>query len=477
MDSQLPFSAEELFCPICHDVLKDPVFHLSCSHDICKVCFDQYWMCTGSLECPVCRQQTDVASPFNHVLRDSCESAPQPRRNAKASACSTSFYCLHREKYNLFCLEDEQLLCVVCHKSKIHENHKCCTVDIAARDLKKDLKTALRNLQDKRQLFKKVKSDYDQTANCIKYQTKKTEQLIKKEFEKLHQFLQEEQASRLAALRQDEEQKSLMIKQKIEEINILISYFACILNMMKEEMGSENISLMENLRAVAKTRAHCSLQEPQMFSGALIDEAKHLGNLKFRVWEKMQEIVQYTSVILDPNTAHPELSLSDDLTSVQRSYGTQHLPNNPERFDQSYCVLGSEAFTSGIQIWDIDVTDVPDWEVGVTTAHIPRTRKTNLDSETWSVKAARGEYLARFSTAASLKVHLKENLQRIRVRLDWDAGEVQFSDPVTDTHLCTFSRSFTDGVFPFFITPCKHSVLRVLPLYIDFTLNTEQGRE
>ncbi|GAA6103517.1 E3 ubiquitin-protein ligase TRIM35-like [Tachysurus ichikawai] len=156
---------------------------------------------------------------------------------------------------------------------------------IAARDLKKDLKTALRNLQDKRQLFKKVKSDYDQTANCIK-----------------------------------------------------------------------------NLRAVAKTRAHCSLQEPQMFSGALIDEAKHLGNLKFRVWEKMQEIVQYTSVILDPNTAHPELSVSDDLTSVQRSYGTQHLPNNPERFDQSYCVLGSEAFTSGIQIWDTEVTDVPDWE-------------------------------------------------------------------------------------------------------------------
>lgn len=36
-----------------------------------------------------------------------------------------------------------------------------------------------------------------------------------------------------------------MIKQKIEEINILISYFAYILNMMKEEIGSENISLME----------------------------------------------------------------------------------------------------------------------------------------------------------------------------------------------------------------------------------------
>lgn len=182
-------------------------------------------------------------------------------------------------------------------------------------------------------------------------------------------------------------------------------------------------------------------------------------------------------MILDPNTAHHELSLSDDLTSVQRSHGTQHLPSNPERFDQSFCVLGSKAFTSGIHSWDIEVTDVPDWEVGVTTAQTPRTRKTPLDSETWSVKASRGEYLARFSTATAFKVHLKESPQRIRVRLDWDAGEVQFSDPVTDTHICTFRQTFTEGVFPFFITPCKHSVLRVLPLYVDFMLNTEQGRE
>lgn len=182
-------------------------------------------------------------------------------------------------------------------------------------------------------------------------------------------------------------------------------------------------------------------------------------------------------MILDPNTAHPEFNLSDDLTSVQRGHGTQHLPNNPERFDRLHCTVGSEAFTSGTHSWVIEVTDVPDWEVGVTTALIPRTGKTDLDSETWSVKACRGEHLARFSTTAPFKLHLKESLQRIRVFMDWDKGEVKFSDPVTDTHLFTFRRSFTEGVFPFFVTQCRHSVLRILPSYIDFTLNTEQIRE
>lgn len=103
MDSQCPFIAEELTCLVCHTVLKDPVLS-SCSHNVCKVCFDQAWNSMGSLY--------------------------------GVSACSASRCGLHREKFTLFCLNDEEVLCEACRASKTHENHKCCSVDIAARDYK-----------------------------------------------------------------------------------------------------------------------------------------------------------------------------------------------------------------------------------------------------------------------------------------------------------------------------------------------------
>ncbi|KAJ8357798.1 hypothetical protein SKAU_G00205920 [Synaphobranchus kaupii] len=310
---------EELSCPVCTDIFRDPVV-LRCSHSFCKACLQQYWEQKESRECPVCRRRSSMEHPpLNLSLRNTCE-AFLKEKSQRAKAGSDVLCSLHSEKLKLFCLEDQIPVCLVCQTSEKHENHKLRPVQEAAHTYKKKLRTALAPLQEKIKAFNEVKLICDQTAEHIKSQAHHTERQIKMEFEKLQQFLKDEEAARISALREEEEQKSQMMK----------SY-----------------------KDVEK-RAQCTLVDPEKVSGALIDVAKHLGNQKYRVWEKMLGTVQYT-------------------LTVQRK------------------------------------------------------------------------------------------LQRVRVQLDWDRGEVSFSDPSNNTPLYTFKHSFTERLFPFF---CPGS-LQICPLKVS----------
>ncbi|KAK2916934.1 hypothetical protein Q8A67_001308 [Cirrhinus molitorella] len=71
---------------------------------------------------------------------------------------------------------------------------------------------------------------------------------------------------------------------------------------------------------VSMERVQISQPDPQTPSGALIHVPRYLGNLPFRVWKKMQDIVQNTPVILDPNTANPDLVLSVARAEKQREF-------------------------------------------------------------------------------------------------------------------------------------------------------------
>ncbi|KAG7492574.1 hypothetical protein MATL_G00015680 [Megalops atlanticus] len=153
-----------------------------------------------------------------------------------------------------------------------------------------------------------------ETAEHIRSQAQHTERQVKAEFEKLHQFLRDEEEARLTALREEEEQKSQMMKEKIESIMRHIYTLSDKITAIEKDMETEDISFLKTYKNI-KRRAQCTLQDPELLSGVLIDVAKHLGNLKFRVWEKMLGIVQYSPVTLDPNTSAPWLCLSDDLTS------------------------------------------------------------------------------------------------------------------------------------------------------------------
>ncbi|KAG5855202.1 hypothetical protein ANANG_G00046550 [Anguilla anguilla] len=441
-------SSIELCCSVCFGIFTDPVL-MPCSHSFCTVCLQQGCEEKSPWECPVCKRATSMdKQPQNLDLKNIVESYVKQKPEGEAEEKNDACCSFHGEKLLFFCVEDEEPLCVVCQTSKNHMKHQLCPVEKATLDLKEKLKAALYPLKEKVERFIDAKQECEKTAAHIRNQAQYTEEQVKTQFEKLRQFLQDEEQARIAALREEEQQKSQMMKEHIESITRQISILKDKITTIENTVDSKDIHFLKTYKDT-KQRAQCTLHDPELLSGALIDVAKHLGNLKFKVWEKMQEMVQYTPVTLDPNTAALWLFLSNGLTRVRDTERNQQIPDNPERFYPCVGVLGSEGFTSGKHSWEVEVGNKPSWDVGVVKESINRKGaiKCSPTEGFWVVALRKGEG---YKAAGVTHLNLERKLQSIRVQLDYDRGKVSFFDPSDMSLIYTFEDLFTEKLFPYF---------------------------
>ncbi|XP_038559255.1 nuclear factor 7, brain-like isoform X2 [Micropterus salmoides] len=431
-----------LSCHVCSETFRDPV-SLSCNHSFCSSCLQKFWEQAGNKNCPICKRKSSKDFPgVNFPLKELADSFAERQ---KAGSCEAEkgeqkleVVCSkHKEEPRLFCEDEQRAVCPVCEFS-LHQSHKVVPVEQAVRDLKEQLKSDLESLQDKRDKYKQVEETYNEVIQQSEKQLLSTERQIRAEFNKLHQFLKEE-----------EEQKRKTVSREMKKIQEQMSSLSDRISAVEEELQKPSVPFLSSYKATqTRARVQRSLSDPQLLSGALIDVAKHLGNLSFRVWEKMKDKVHFSPVILDPNTAARSLYLSDDLTSVRRGDTKQQLPDNPERNTKYALVLGSEGFSSGKHSWEVEVGDHPAWNVGLAKESVDRKGKILVSPEygIWCLLHRSGKY----TDGAGKTVGVKKSLQRIRVQLDYDRGEVSFYDPEDTTHIYTHRDTFTEKLFPFF---------------------------
>lgn len=163
-------SDEDLCCPVCHDVYRDPVV-LQCSHSLCRSCVVSWWGEKGDRECPICKSiSTQPDPPSNLALRNLCESLQAEKiwRSPSESVCG-----LHSEKLTLFCLDHQDPICLVCRDAEKHVGHRFRPLDEAAQQHKNKLDEFLKPLRAKLEAFDKIRAHYVDTLGHVALQAQK----------------------------------------------------------------------------------------------------------------------------------------------------------------------------------------------------------------------------------------------------------------------------------------------------------------
>ncbi|XP_061565126.1 nuclear factor 7, brain-like [Cololabis saira] len=435
-----------LSCHVCLETFKDPV-SLSCSHNFCSSCLKEFWEQNKNRNCPICKRKASKEFVVNFSLKGLADSFAG-RQTGGSYETEKDICKKHSGIPQLFCRDEQRTVCSVCEFS-LHQNHKVVPVEEAVGELKELLKSDLKSLQDKRNKYKQVEETYKDVVQHLEKQLLSTEKQIRAEFNKLLQFLKEEEESRLAALREEEEQKGRRISGERKRIQEQISSLSDSISAVEEELQKDDMSFLSRFKPTRdRAREQSSVSDPRLLSGTLVDEAKHLGNLAFRVWEKMGDQVHFSPVVLDPNTAKRNLYLSADLTSVRYEDTWQQLPDNPERNFKYADVFGYEGLTSGKHSWEVEVGDHPLWNVGLVKDSYDRKGKVFASPKygIWCLSYGDGKY----SNGAGDTVTVETSLRRIRVQLDYDGGTVSFYNAEDMTHIYTHRDTFTEKLFPFF---------------------------
>uniref|UniRef100_A0A8B9JSX1 Uncharacterized protein n=1 Tax=Astyanax mexicanus TaxID=7994 RepID=A0A8B9JSX1_ASTMX len=457
---------KDLSCPVCYDVFNDPVI-LSCGHSFCKTCIKKCWTQNPGRECPFCRRRSSKEEPAPDLaLRNTCESYLQQKKKEEGSRSQGALCSLHSENLNLFCVDDEKLVCGKCI-AEDHQNHSFCSIGKAADSRKETLQTHLTALEKKLQMFKNVREINDEVAAHIKSQYLQTEEQIKEEFEKLHQFLRTEEEVRISALRDEEEEKSQRMKRSLDELDKQIKEIRMRIKETENKL-KDDASFLKDFKTTAE-RAQYSAPDPKPDSGALIDVAKHLQNLRYRVWERMKSYCPYYPVVLDPNTANPSLSISANLTSVSTSTEEHQLPDNPERMSGYKGVLGSEGFSSGTHSWVVDVGGSENWILGVAEESVSRKESCQAIPENgfYTIWRRENEIVAGMSDSGE-KIATSPNIRRICVTFNWDKRQITFSNAENNRALYTFKHKFKKKMYPYFYNNSKNP-LKLQPIQISIT--------
>uniref|UniRef100_A0A8D0CRX0 Uncharacterized protein n=1 Tax=Sander lucioperca TaxID=283035 RepID=A0A8D0CRX0_SANLU len=265
-------------------------------------------------------------------------------------------------------------------------------------------------------------------------------------------------------------QAEAFIKELEQEISELMKRSTEVEQVLRSE---DHIHLLQSVQSLniqqpppTKDWTEVSVR-PSSYEGTVVKAVAQLEETLSEEMKKLLEaelkrVQQYAvDVTLDPDTAHPNLILSDDGKQVNLGDVRKNLPDNPERFSYRVCVLGKQSFSSGRFYFEVQVKGKTEWTLGVARELIKRKGSITFNPQKgfWTIALRDGnEYKASAGPDVLLSLSSSEGGGKVGLFVDYEEGLVSFYDDDAAALIYSFPGCpFTEKLFPFFC-PWKNGV-------------------
>uniref|UniRef100_A0A8C4Z8F5 Uncharacterized protein n=1 Tax=Gadus morhua TaxID=8049 RepID=A0A8C4Z8F5_GADMO len=372
------WSEEDFSCSICLEVFTSPVT-IPCGHNFCRTCITKFWEEQVKYKCPVCNKIFDTRQ--------------DPQVNTLLSELAAQFRMSVRVKEQPF-VESAEVPCDVCTGTQLKAVKSClvCLISYCQTHLEPHQRVAglkkhrlvepmdlLQRIQERKLKIKEIKK--------LKSTAKQAEDLI------------------------------IELEQEMEDLTNRSSE---VKQLSHTEDHLHFLQTFRSLKNPPSTRDWTAVE--------LHEDAE------------LTRVQQYeVDVTLDPDTAHPNLILSEDGKQVHDGGVGKVLPDNSKRFTKYAFVLTWQSFSSGRFYFEVQVKDKTLWWLGVVRESINRKDETMCTPE-----------MGYWSLAYNKDGLLFTELQKVGVFVDYDEGRVSFYDVEARVHIYSATDcTFTDPLYPF----------------------------
>ncbi|CAH2307948.1 nuclear factor 7, brain-like [Pelobates cultripes] len=397
--------AEELTCPLCVELFQDPVM-VECGHNFCRACIDKAWNGQDSFTCPDCKEvMSDRRYTTNRALANLVKKTASttttvavstPATPVEKKARITENCPEHDERLKLYCKDDGTLGCVICRDSLKHASHNFLPILDAVGVYREELAAIVAPLEASLKVTEQLTGQQNEKISQHKHNISEYKTHIESEFEKLHSFLKEREEKLVEQLKEQGDSVLKQMEENLVKMQENRDNIKQTISLANERVNdSDSISFLTDIKSFIEK---CLSQQRDVISSGNTLLSKDLcqgtfkGPIQYIVWKEMKNIVVpfLSPMMLDPSTAHPNLMLSDGLTSVKYGDAKLPLPDNPKRFSQCILVLGAQGFDSGRHYWEVEVGDKTAWDVGM--ASESSNRKDLRDVYVWPHVSAIPDY-------------------------------------------------------------------------------------